>query len=57
MTNPIPKSNLFHTPEDWEQLFAWINGLSGSERTAATIAVMMALNIAHDLVERDKVSV
>ena len=57
MTNPIPKSNLFHAPEDWEQLFAWISGLSGSERTAATTAAMMALNLAHDLVEREKVSV
>jgi hypothetical protein len=57
MTNPIPKSNLFHTPEDWEQLFAWINSLSGSERVVATTAAMMALNLAHDLVAREKVAV
>lgn len=57
MTNPIPKSNLFHTPEDWEQLFAWINSLSGSELVVATTAAMMALNLAHDLVAREKVAV
>jgi len=52
MINPLPKSQIFHTPEDWEELFGWIGQLTGAERVAATTAAMMAINLAHDLVDK-----
>lgn len=55
MTNPIPKSNLFDTPTDFQDLYDWIMLLNGSERTAAMTAAMMALNLASYMVDKNTV--
>jgi hypothetical protein len=52
MTNPIPKSNLWATPADFEHLALLLNE-SGSkeEQRMAWYGAMLALNLAHRLVE------
>jgi hypothetical protein len=52
MNNPIPKSNLFVTPADMDHLVRLLNE-SGSkeEQRMAWYGAMMALNLAHNLVE------
>lgn len=51
MNNPIPRSNLFATPVDFESLDAYIQRLPKREQASVYTAVMMALNLAHKLVE------
>jgi len=52
MTNPIPKSNLWVTPADFDHLTVLLNE-SGSkeEQRMAWYGAMLALNLAHRLVE------
>jgi hypothetical protein len=52
MFNPIPKSNLWATPADFEHLALLLNE-SGSkeEQRMAWYGAMLALNLAHRLVE------
>jgi len=52
MTNPIPKNGLFDTPTSAQDLIDWCQLMSGSERTVAITAAMMALNLAHYLVDQ-----
>ena len=52
MTNPIPYSSMFHTPENTEALMEWCERHTGGEKIAAFTAMMMAFNLAHDAVER-----
>ena len=56
MTNPIPRSGLFVTPDSFEELMKMTEGCSGSdqERRLVFLGVMMALNLAHKLVEESK---
>jgi hypothetical protein len=42
----IAEVGFFHTPADWDELQGWISNLSGSEKAMATIAAMMAWNLA-----------
>lgn len=53
MNNPIPKSNLFTTPADMDHLVRLLNE-SGTreEQRLVWYGAMMALNLAHDLVEQ-----
>ena len=52
MTNPIPHSNLWTTPADMDHLTRLLNE-SGSkeEQRMAWYGAMLALNLAHNLVE------
>jgi hypothetical protein len=52
MTNPIPKSNMFVTPADFDHLTRLLNE-SGTkeEQRMAWYGAMLALNLAHDLIK------
>jgi hypothetical protein len=52
--NPIPRSGFFATPDSVEDLFAYVNSMSGPERAVAMTVAMMALNLSNRLVE-DKI--
>jgi hypothetical protein len=50
--NPIPKSGLWMTPADLEHLTVLINECgSAEEQRMAWYGAMLALNLAHELVE------
>jgi hypothetical protein len=52
MFNPIPKYNLFATPSSFEELSERIESIgSAEEKRMAWLGAMMALNLAHDLIE------
>ena len=53
MNNPIPKSNLWMTPADFEHLSILLNE-SGSkeEQRMAWYGAMLALNLCHNLLEQ-----
>lgn len=53
MTKKIERIELFHTPKDWNELHAWLAGLSGSERAAALTAAFMAWNLAAKIIEEN----
>lgn len=56
MHNPIPKSNLFATPTSINNLADQINNIgSAKEQQMAWLGAMMALNLAHDLIEAEMV--
>lgn len=56
MNNPIPKSNLFVTPADLDHLTLLLNECgTKEEQRMAWYGAMMALNLAHDLVESEHV--
>ena len=52
MNNPIPKSGLWMTPADMDHLVQLLNE-SGSkeEQRMAWYGAMLALNLAHNLIE------
>jgi hypothetical protein len=50
--NPIPKTGLFATPESLDQLMEYCTRFNGQERIIAVTCATMALNIAHELVEK-----
>jgi hypothetical protein len=52
MNNPIPKSNLFTTPADMDHLVMLLNSCgTKEEQRMAWFGAMMALNLAHNIVE------
>jgi hypothetical protein len=52
--NPIPKSNLWMTPADMDHLVRLLNEVgSAEEQRLAWHGAMLALNLAHDLVEKE----
>ena len=53
VNNPIPKTGLFATPESLEQLMEYCERFSGQERVIAITVATMALNLSHELVERN----
>jgi hypothetical protein len=53
VNNPIPKTGLFATPESLEQLMEYCQRFSGQERVIAITVATMALNLSHELVERN----
>jgi hypothetical protein len=54
--NPIPKTGLFATPESLEQLMEYCQRFNGQERIIAITVATMALNLSHDLVEKNILS-
>ena len=51
--NPIPKTGLFATPESLDQLMEYCQRFNGQERIIAITVATMALNLSHELVERN----
>jgi cell division protein FtsL len=56
VNNPIQKNNFFATPESMQALEDQIMKFSGNERTIAMVAAMMALNLAHEIIEKEILS-
>jgi len=54
--NPIPKTGLFATPESFEQLMEYCQRFNGQERIIAITVATMALNLAHEVVEKEILS-
>lgn len=52
-TNPLSRQDLFHTPATPEELWSWIEQLSGGERVAAITAAGLAWNLAHQIVQKE----
>ena len=50
----IQPNNLFHTPQDSQELFDWINQLSGSERVIAFTASGMTWNLAAKIIQHQE---
>jgi hypothetical protein len=53
MRNPIPKSNLWHTPEDLSELQAMINQFTGEQAALAAHVMMLTLNACNSLVDKE----
>ena len=54
--NPIPKTGMFATPESLDQLMEYCQRFNGQERIIAITVATRALNLAHELVEKDILS-
>ena len=54
ITNPIPKSKLFVTPKDEQDLFNRLEQFTGAEKALAFQIAMMTFNLCNQLVE-DKI--
>ena len=53
MSNPIPKSNLWATPADFDHLTRLLNECgSKEEQRMAWYGAMLMANLAHNLVEK-----
>lgn len=52
MTNPIPKSNLWHTPETLQELYAMVDSYTGQEAALAAHIMMLTLNACNRAVEQ-----
>jgi hypothetical protein len=50
MTNPIPHSNIWHTPADLNELHDMINQFTGQDAALAAHVMMLTLNTCHKLV-------
>ena len=57
LTDPIPHSSLFHTPESTYELDLMIKNLTREEQAIAYRFTMMAFNLAHKLTQDAKESV
>ena len=49
--NPIPSSGMFATPKNQEDLFAYLQKFSGSERALAMTVAMMTMNLCKQMVD------
>ena len=56
VNNPIPKSRLFVTPEDENDLYERIEQLTGAEKALAYQIAMMTFNLCNKLVEDEILS-
>lgn len=54
--NPIPKTGLFATPASFDSLMEYCQRFNGQERMIAVTVATMALNLAHDVVEKELLS-
>lgn len=52
MKNPVPKSKLFVTPRDEQDLFERIEALPKADKALAYQFVMMTFNLSNQLVDR-----
>jgi len=58
MSNPIPKSNLWATPADFDHLTTMLNQCgSKEEQRMAWYGAMLALNLCHNTLEEFQKSV
>jgi hypothetical protein len=55
MKNPIPRSGMFATPVDEQDLFTRIEQLTSSERQIALMFSMFTMNLAYEMVEKELV--
>lgn len=53
MNNPIPKSNLFVTPQSLDEVIEFIQSMPAKEQASAMTAVQFALNWAHRAVQKE----
>ena len=51
MQNPIPTSNMWHTPADLNELYAMVEQFSGEQRSLAAHVMMLTLNTCSKLVD------
>lgn len=51
MENPIKPCALFAAPKDLDELYAYMEKFSGSERTVAVVIMGMTWNLAHKIFE------
>lgn len=49
--NPIPRSSLWVTPEDLDQLYAMLNEFTGEQASIAIHAMMLTLNTCNKLID------
>ena len=56
VNNPIPKSRLFVTPEDENDLYERIEQMTGAEKALAYQIAMMTFNLCNKLVEDEILS-
>jgi hypothetical protein len=56
VNNPIPKSKLFVTPTDEQDLYARIQQFTPAERAVAFHVAMMTFNLCNQLVETEILS-
>ena len=54
MSNPIPRSSLFGTPESLVALQEQIAQLPPEQKSIAYLYTMLAFNLAYKLVEQEK---
>jgi hypothetical protein len=52
--NPIPKSNLWVTPENFDQLYEMLNQYTGEQASLAMHVAMLTMNTCNKAVE-DKI--
>lgn len=53
MTNPIPRNNMFATPDSYDELAEILESIgSAEEKRMAWLGAMLALNLANDLIEK-----
>lgn len=52
MENPIPKSNLFYTPENFQELVGYIEDFSGPEKALAYTIMSMTMNACSLVVDK-----
>ena len=58
MTNPIPTSGMFATPDSIESFMDQLDSFTNTgEKQIATLAAMLAFNLCHKLVEEQKAAV
>ena len=56
VTNPIPKTGFFATPDSYQALMEYIGSMTGPERALAMTIACMSLNLAHKLVDEEILS-
>lgn len=53
MQNPIPKSNLWTTPKDLNELYAMLDHYQGEHAALAMHVAMLTLNTCNRLVQKE----
>lgn len=51
--NVIKPNNMFHTPNDWEELMDWINRHHSNESVHLLTAAVMAWNLAAKVTNKE----
>jgi hypothetical protein len=53
MNSPIPKSNLWVTPDNIQELYEMLDQYTGEQAALAMHVMMLTLNTCHKLVEEE----